>query len=50
VTIALALSIPVELDVWFTIQSIAYAVVLFGLLVQAVSAPYLIKHLISGDK
>jgi CPA1 family monovalent cation:H+ antiporter len=50
VTIALALSIPIELDAWFTIQSIAYAVVLFGLLVQAVSAPYLIKHLISGDK
>jgi CPA1 family monovalent cation:H+ antiporter len=50
VTIALALSIPVELDAWFTIQSIAYAVVLFGLLVQAVSAPHLIKHLISGDK
>ena len=50
VTIALALSIPTELDVWFTIQSVAYAVVLFGLLVQAVSAPYLIKHLISGDK
>lgn len=50
VTIALALSIPIELDAWFTIQSIAYAVVLFGLMVQAVSAPYLIKHLISGDK
>lgn len=50
VTIALALSIPVELDAWFTIQSIAYAVVLFGLVVQAVSAPYLIKHLISGDR
>lgn len=50
VTIALALSIPIELEVWFTIQSIAYAVVLFGLMVQAVAAPLLIQPRKSGNK
>jgi len=34
VTLALALSLPLELEAWFTVQSVAYAVVLFGLLVQ----------------
>jgi len=35
VTLALALSLPLELDYWFTIQSIAYGVVLFTLFIQA---------------
>lgn len=34
VALALALSLPLELDYWFTVQSIAYGVVLFTLFVQ----------------
>lgn len=41
VTIALALSLPLELDAWFTIQSIAYGVVLFSLCVQVTSLQWL---------
>ncbi len=33
-TMALALSLPLTLDYWFTVQAIAYGVVLFTLLVQ----------------
>ncbi len=43
VTLALALSLPTELDYWYTIQSIAYGVVLFGLFVQALSLPGLLS-------
>ena len=35
VTLALALSLPVTLDYWWTIQSMAFGVVLFGVLIQA---------------
>ena len=35
VTLALALSLPLELDYWWTVQSIAFGVVLFTLFVQA---------------
>ena len=35
VTMALALSLPLQLDYWFTIQSIGYGVVIFSLLAQA---------------
>jgi len=35
VVLALALSLPTELDYWWTIQSIAFGVVLFSLFVQA---------------
>lgn len=35
VVLALALSLPVELDYWWTIQSIAFGVVIFSLFVQA---------------
>ena len=35
VTLALALSLPLELEGWWTVQSIAYGVVLFSLFVQA---------------
>lgn len=34
VTLALALSLPLELDYWFTVKSMAYGVVLFTLSVQ----------------
>ncbi len=39
VTVALALSLPVSLDYWWTIQSMAFGVVLFGLLVQVPTLP-----------
>lgn len=45
VTIALVLSLPIELDYWWTIQSIGFGVVLFSLLVQGSSNPFLLKML-----
>ena len=45
VTIALALSIPLEVEWWFTAQSIAYGVVLFSLFVQAPTMPAMLRHL-----
>ena len=45
VTLALALSIPVELEYWWTVQSIAFGVVLFTLFVQAPLIPPLLKKL-----
>lgn len=45
VTIALALSLPLELESWFTIQSIAYGVVLFSICIQSVTTPVLIKSI-----
>ncbi|MDC9724465.1 MAG: sodium:proton antiporter [Gammaproteobacteria bacterium] len=45
VTLALALSLPFELDYWWTVQSIAFGVVLFTLFVQApIMVPLLNKH------
>jgi CPA1 family monovalent cation:H+ antiporter len=44
VTLALALSLPVTLEYWWTIQSIAYGVVLWTLLVQAGSMPWLVRR------
>lgn len=43
VTLALALSLPLTLDYWYTIQSMAYAVVLFTLIVQATTMPMLVR-------
>ncbi|MGQ0658794.1 MAG: cation:proton antiporter [Chromatiales bacterium] len=45
VTLALALSLPLELDYWFTIQSIAYGVVLFTLFVQTPAFGLLLRRL-----
>ena len=45
VTIALALSLPLSLDYWYTVQSIAYGVVLFTLFVQSTTMNPLIKKL-----
>lgn len=44
VTLALALSLPLELEYWWTIQSIAFGVVIFGLFIQAPSLPLLIRR------
>ena len=48
VTLALALSLPTSLDYWWTIQSIAFGVVLFSLFVQAPTMGLLSKHLLHG--
>jgi CPA1 family monovalent cation:H+ antiporter len=45
VTIALVLSLPTELPYWWTIQSIGFGVVLFTLLIQATSNPFLVKKM-----
>lgn len=45
VTLALALSLPLSLDYWYTIQSIAYGVVLFTLFVQVTTMNPLIRKL-----
>ena len=44
VSLALALSIPVELPYWFTIQCMAFGVVLFTMLVQAPTLPLLLRR------
>lgn len=43
VTIALALSIPLEHPWWYTVQAIAYGVVLFTLFVQAPTMPLVLR-------
>ncbi len=45
VTLALVLSLPTELEGWWTIQSIAYGVVLFSLFIQAPLIEPLLIHL-----
>ncbi len=45
VTLALALSLPTSLDYWWTIQSIAFGVVVFTLFVQAPTLQYLLSKL-----
>jgi Na+:H+ antiporter len=45
VTLALALSLPLALDYWYTIQSIAYGVVIFTLFVQTMTLPMLLKRI-----
>lgn len=44
VTLALALSLPTSLDYWWTIQSMAFGVVLFGVLVQAPTIMHLARR------
>lgn len=45
VTLALALSLPLTLEYWYTIQSIAYGVVLFTLFFQATTIAPLVRVL-----
>lgn len=45
VTLALVLSLPLELASWYTVQSMAYGVVLFGLVFQASTMHPLIRFL-----
>ncbi len=46
VTLALALSLPTSLDYWWTIQSIAFGVVIFSLFVQAPTMSLLANRLL----
>lgn len=46
VTLALALSLPTDLEYWWTIQSIAFGVVVFSLFVQAPTMGFLVKKLL----
>jgi len=50
VTIALVLSLPIELDYWWTIQSIGFGVVLFTLVVQATTNPWLVSKIDFKEK
>ncbi len=43
VTLALALSLPVELGYWYSVQSIAYGVVVFNIFIQTPAMSWLIK-------
>ena len=49
VTLALALSLPVSLEYWWTIQSIAFGVVVFSLFVQAPTMRFMVARLKVGD-
>ncbi len=48
IAVALALSLPVSLPYWWTIQSMIFGVVLFTLLVQGTTFGYLLKSKISN--
>lgn len=50
VTLALALSLPTSLDYWWTIQSIAFGVVMFSLFVQAPTMKLLAKRLLKNSR
>jgi len=45
VTLALALALPLDVEAWYTIQSIAYGVALFTLFVQAPTMVLLLRRL-----
>lgn len=45
VTVALALSLPVELEAWWTIQSMAFGVVIFTLFFQAPIVPRILTQI-----
>lgn len=49
VTLALALSLPTSLDYWWTIQSIAFGVVMFSLFVQAPTMSMLARKLLAKE-
>lgn len=53
VAVALVLSLPLELDAWYTIQPITYGVVVFSIFIQAPSLHPILKRAMvngSGDK
>ena len=48
VTMALALSLPLELESWYTLQALVYGAVLFSLFVQATTVSRLVAFTSSG--
>ncbi len=46
VAVALVLSLPLELDAWYTIQSITYGVVVFSIFIQAPALHLILNRLI----
>lgn len=48
VTLALALSVPLDLPYWWTVQSMAYGVVLWTLLLQSSLLPWVLRKLAIG--
>ena len=50
VAAALALSLPTDIESWYTIQSIAYGVVLFTLFVQAPLMPRLVRRTLTAGR
>lgn len=50
ISLALALSIPTDLEYWYTIQSVAYGVVLFTLFVQAPTMPLLMNKFLPDER
>jgi len=50
VTLALALSLPTELEYWWTIQSIAFGVVMFSLFIQAPTMSLMARRLLDSDQ
>jgi len=49
IAIVLALSLPVTLDYWWTVQAMVFGAVLFSLLVQGVSFPFLLRKLFKNN-
>ncbi len=49
VTIALALSLPTSLEGWWTVQAIAFGVVIFSLWFQAPTNQFLVKRVLSDS-
>jgi len=49
IAIALVLTLPTQLDYWYTVQSMVFAVVLFNLLVQGTTCRPLVRRLNKGD-
>ena len=50
VTAALALSLPTEVEGWWTIQSMAFGVIIFTLFVQAPTIPLILKKITKSKK
>lgn len=48
IALALVLALPVSLAYWYTVQSMVFGVVLFGLLVQGTSSGILMRRLTTG--
>ena len=45
IAIALVLSLPTELDYWWVIQSMVFGVVVFSMLIQSTTFPFMLKKL-----